>query len=238
MKKYRGVLFVALVLLGIILVVQIRSVTELGSDTAPSARELAITLEAERENNRLLRQTLQDLELDLSNRLRRIGENMGDDTLNDLIAAREHALFRAGLSAVSGSGIAITLNDAAAVGDMGVEAYIIHDSDVYSLLNELRVSGAEAISINGERILGMTKTVCAGPTILINNSRHPAPFEFKAIGDPQRLYEALDNSVAVNILRLYDIRVDIRIEQEIVINKYRIYDAPEVLVSKLEVVVQ
>lgn len=238
MKSYRALLFVLLMFFGIILVMQFRTVTDKVSNSGPTAREMAQTLDRERESGRVLRETLAQLEAEYAQRLRGLGENQGDEAFRELLVQRNHALFRAGLSNVRGSGISMTLNDAVAAGDFSIEDYIIHDSDVFILLNELRKAGAEAISINGERVLGMTKTVCAGPTILINNSRYPVPFEFKAIGDPQTLYQTMENSEAVNILRLYDIRVEIRIEPELEIGKHRVYGKLEDLMTGLEVVVQ
>ena len=63
----------------------------------------------------------------------------------------------------------ITMQDAQTAGDI-IEDYIIHDADITGILNELRGNGAEAISINGERILGTSKLVCAGPTIFLNKA--------------------------------------------------------------------
>src|SRR5690606_23984647 len=107
---------------------------------------------------------------------------------------------------------------------MNIEDYIIHDADITGILNELRSNGAEAISINGERILGTSKLVCAGPTIFLNKSRYPPPYVIKAIGDPDTLYNAIDQLSNVAIMRIYGIRVDIRKEYDMVIEKYRLYE--------------
>lgn len=236
MKQHRSLLFVVLMFFGIMLVMQFRTVMESGNASGPSARELAQTLETERETGKQLLDRLSALETDYGQRLEHLGEDEGDQAFRDLLDQRNEAFFLAGLTDVKGSGIVLTLNDAATPGDFAIEDYIIHDSDVFTLLNELRMAGAEAISINGERVLAMTKTVCAGPTILINQSRYPVPFEFRAIGDAQRLFDALDNSESVGILRLYDIRVDIRMEPEITIGRYRLYDTLDDLMTGLEVV--
>jgi uncharacterized protein YlxW (UPF0749 family) len=231
-------LFVVLMLFGIVLVMQFRTVMEQDSEGGPTARELAVRLDSERNAGKQLLETLSARETEYGDKLRRIGKNQGDSEFMALLAERDRMFFLAGLTAVKGSGIVMTLNDAAVPGEMALEDYIIHDSDIIPLLNELRMAGAEAISINGERVLGMTKTVCAGPTILINRSRYPVPFEFKAIGDPQVLYDALENSESVGVLRLYDIRVEIRIEPELTIGKFRTYDTMNELMTGLEVVVQ
>jgi uncharacterized protein YlxW (UPF0749 family) len=238
MGRYRSMLFVVLMLFGIFVVMQFRTVMEQDSGSGPTARELAERLDAERNAGKQLVESLSSMETEYGDKLRRIGKNQGDSEFMTLLAERDSMFFRAGLTAVKGSGIVMILNDAAVPGEMALEDYIIHDSDIVPLLNELRMAGAEAISINGERVLGMTKTVCAGPTILINNSRYPVPFEFKAIGDPEVLYEALENSESVGVLRLYDIRVEIRTEPDLTIEKYRIYDTMDELMTGLEVVVQ
>ena len=45
--------------------------------------------------------------------------------------------------------------------------YIIHDDDLLRVINELRAAGAEAIAINGERIVAMSEIRCAGPTLSV-----------------------------------------------------------------------
>jgi uncharacterized protein YlxW (UPF0749 family) len=116
--------------------------------------------------------------------------------------------------------------------------YIIHDADINAILNELRIHGAEAISINGERIIGTSRLVCAGPTIFLNVSRYPPPYVIRAIGDPDALYEAIDQMTSVAVMRFYGITVDITKEYGMVIEKYRLYQTIDQLLSGLEVVAQ
>lgn len=94
---------------------------------------------------------------------------------------------------LEGSGIIVKLSDAER------EMYewedpvnlIIHEEDVVAILNELRFAGAEAISINGQRIISNTKIKCAGPTITIDEHTYGQPFIIKAIGDPATLEAAV-----------------------------------------------
>lgn len=92
------------------------------------------------------------------------------------------------------------------------------------------------MAINDERILATSKQICAGPTILINQNRYPVPYVVKAIGDPDALYDAIEQSEAVIIMRIYDIQVDIRKESEIIIPRYRTYRNIRNMISGLEVV--
>lgn len=91
-----------------------------------------------------------------------------------------------GITDVTGDGIVIVLQDTLAVEDVNVgipvENYLVHDSDLKTLINELWNAGAEAISINGQRITSITSIVCDGNIIRINGETTTSPFEIKAIG--------------------------------------------------------
>ncbi len=70
-------------------------------------------------------------------------------------------------------------------------AYQITDIDLLLLVNELRAAGAEAISINGQRITAQTEIRSAANYILINDTQSGAPFTIRAIGQPSQLAGAL-----------------------------------------------
>ena len=63
--------------------------------------------------------------------------------------------------------------------------------DIYSIINELKNSGAEAISINDERIIFNSSIICNENNIEINGVIIQSPFEIKAIGDTKLLYNDL-----------------------------------------------
>lgn len=88
-----------------------------------------------------------------------------------------------GKTSVVGEGVIVTLSDNR---EMSIEA-----SDLRSLVNELRLAGAEAISINEKRVLNMTEIVEAGGNILVNEERVVSPYIVKAIGDQTYLSSAL-----------------------------------------------
>ena len=64
---------------------------------------------------------------------------------------------------------------------------IIHDSDIAAVVNELKASGAEAISVNDQRIAAVSPIRCVGPTIMVNFTPQAPPFVIKAIGNPKTL---------------------------------------------------
>jgi len=89
-----------------------------------------------------------------------------------------------GKNSVKGNGILITLTD--------TNNQKISSEDLRALLNELRLAGAEAISINGQRIVYDSYVVDIGGTyISVNGQRIVSPYEVKAIGDPTYLESGL-----------------------------------------------
>jgi|Deesub1362A_J573_1020465.scaffolds.fasta_scaffold04817_3 uncharacterized protein YlxW (UPF0749 family) len=80
--------------------------------------------------------------------------------------------------------------------------YIVHDYDLRILINALLRGGAEAISINNQRVVFSSSLRCVGTTVLCNAVRLAPPYEIKAIGDPEKMIEILnkdaDSSALIN----------------------------------------
>ena len=103
----------------------------------------------------------------------------------------EQLLRFAGLTAVSGPGVAVTMNDSSTRGGGDMNAYLVHAEDLLAVVNELHAAGAEAVSINGQRMVGNSAITCAGSIVMVNGVRVAAPFEIKAVGEPDVLQSAL-----------------------------------------------
>lgn len=89
---------------------------------------------------------------------------------------------------VSGPGITVTLTDRSGPGK-GSGA--VRDQDVAMVVNALWAAGAEAISVNGQRIGPDTFVRTAGSAILVNVTPVSSPYEVAAIGDANALSVAL-----------------------------------------------
>lgn len=129
----------------------------------------------------------------------------------------------AGLTNVRGAGLTILMEDSLADFGSGIDLnnYLVHDEDILKVVNELKSAGAEAISVNNQRIISMTEIRCAGTTIFINGERIGAPFTIKAIGDPAVLESAMTmRGGNVDILKEWGIRFTITREADIVVPKY------------------
>ncbi len=99
---------------------------------------------------------------------------------------------------VEGKGIIITVADNANVTSStigvleSISDYLIHDTDLLKIVNELKNAGAEAISINDERITSLTSITCDGNVVLINGNKVSSPFVIKAIGSKEGLLGAVE----------------------------------------------
>lgn len=94
-----------------------------------------------------------------------------------------------GLSEVKGPGVIITVEDSNMDINSSINAsyLLVHDKDILNIVNELKNAGAEAISINNQRVVSTTSIVCGGNIININGERIGSPFVIKAIGLPESL---------------------------------------------------
>jgi len=119
----------------------------------------------------------------------------GITTTKNLIKLLSDTKMLAGTSSVEGPGVIITLIDSpnAAKADptYPIDQLIVHYSDILFVVNELNNAGAEAISVNGHRIISNSSIRCAGTPILINNERVFPPYTIKAIGNSEDLNAGL-----------------------------------------------
>ena len=139
-------------------------------------------------------------------------------TLNSLIGTID----------VKGNGIVVTVADNSSVTTENVgmfdniSNYLIHDRDLLMLVNELKNAGAEAISINGERIINTTSITCDGNVILINGNKISSPFEIKAIGSQEALLGAIKRpgGYLEQQLQNYGLVTKVEKQENITIYKY------------------
>ncbi|WP_163101416.1 DUF881 domain-containing protein [Peribacillus alkalitolerans] len=111
--------------------------------------------------------------------------NMAEDT-------EKYRMFL-GKVKVKGTGVEVVLSDGEYdPSTENINNYIVHEHHVFSVINELYISGATAIAINGQRLDHKSYIVCNGPVITVDGNQHPAPFVITAIGEPDVLTQALN----------------------------------------------
>jgi uncharacterized protein YlxW (UPF0749 family) len=98
---------------------------------------------------------------------------------------------KAGTTALHGPGIEVKLDDSDRSPPSPDEAgaYRIHDSDLQLVVNGLFGAGAEAVAINGNRVVVTTPIRAAGDTIVVNFRPLSPPYRVTAIGADQRRFD-------------------------------------------------
>ena len=118
-----------------------------------------------------------------------LSQNADSDNITEQLKSINVLL---GNSEVSGQGLIITLKDASASTVKGnATDFIVHDGDLLEVVNALKNAGAEAISINDQRIVNPTAITCAGNIIKVNGEKLGSPFVIKSIGLTEKLKGAL-----------------------------------------------
>ncbi|MGI6778677.1 MAG: DUF881 domain-containing protein [Acetivibrionales bacterium] len=167
--------------------------------------------------------TLQKNNNDLSTRLQELTEEnrelenakAGGDELTQALQKRlDRARVFAGFTDVKGKGIIITIEN--------TEFASVDMYDIFDVINELRAAGAQAISVNDERIVATSEVREAGSYIMINGVQMEAPFVIKAISDPDKLERSLTLiDGIVEKLERWERKVSIKKSDEVIIPKVR-----------------
>ena len=116
---------------------------------------------------------------------------------------------RAGLTALSGPGLQVTLDDAPRRADGSLPSgaspddVIVHQQDVQAVVNALWAGGAEAMTIMGQRVVATSAVRCVGNTLLLQGRTYSPPFVIAAIGNPERMRARLAEEPGVEIFRQY-----------------------------------
>lgn len=118
----------------------------------------------------------------------------------------------AGLDAVRGPGVTVTLTDARRDADgrfprdASPDDLVVHQQDIQAVLNALWGAGAEAIALQDQRLIATSAPRCVGNTLLLNGRTYSPPYTVTAIGDPTALSAALAADPQIRLYKQYVIR--------------------------------
>ncbi len=127
-----------------------------------------------------------------------------------------------GLSEMKGEGIIIKLDDNRKVeGDeLNISQFLVHEGDLLHVVNELYNAGAEAVSINDNRVVTTTAILCDGNIIRVNGKIITVPIEIKAICSKSIYNTLIRPKGYLQIMKEQGVVVDISTSNEITIPKY------------------
>jgi uncharacterized protein YlxW (UPF0749 family) len=125
--------------------------------------------------------------------------NQVDDSQVAALQRRVDALREpAGLAPVAGPGLTVVLTDApksaidaASAAGVGVDELVVHQQDIQAVVNALWAGGAEAMTIQGQRVVSTTGIKCVGNTVVLHGVPYSPPYRIAAVGDQASLEASL-----------------------------------------------
>ncbi|MBH0161074.1 MULTISPECIES: DUF881 domain-containing protein [Fictibacillus] len=160
--------------------------------------------------NRELAGGLQNLQQNVEKKENKLADQ--EEISSKLVEDLKELRMVVGNVKVKGEGVEVTLQDSSYIPEgENPNDYIVHEEHIRSVIDELHVSGAEAIAINGQRISHDTYIACIGPVVSVDGNQYPAPFVITAIGNSTTLEKSLNLYIVDKIV---NDGVEVRVEQE------------------------
>jgi len=133
------------------------------------------------------------------NRLsRKVGSHHVDRARQQAVALRGPV----GLNPVAGPGLTVTLNDTPPdvvptvlrdFPNITPDELVVHQQDIQAVANALWAGGAEAMTIQGQRVIATTGIKCVGNTVVLHDVPYSPPYVISAVGDPEAMLTSLDD---------------------------------------------
>ncbi|HLJ58653.1 MAG TPA: DUF881 domain-containing protein [bacterium] len=209
---------------GFVLAVQVRTERSIETSlqvTSGRLGEVAYRYQQAEQRQADLRERLAELRQGIADEEQRAAA--GREATAALAADLSRMRTLAGLSAVHGPGVLVTISDSTRALRPGEDPnlVLIHYSDVYAVVAALFAGGAEAVAVNGERVVGTTGISCVGTTILCNARRLAPPYRIEAIGDPHALRTVVTARGGIlDELRAFDFPVTVAVESDVRLSAY------------------
>lgn len=200
---------------------QQRNYESLNSPRKKDLIKVVSKLEGERDT---LKRQIEDNREQIAKHEKSAAQSQG--MLTTYIRELEQAKKAAGLTQIKGPGLIITLGDSQQYPkDDDPNNYVIHDYDIRLIVNGLWAGGAEAITVNGQRLISTSSIRCAGSTILINSTMLVSPYKIKAVGNTEKMLSILNSDkntkrLLNEIAGIYGLQVMIEQKSEVVIAGY------------------
>jgi uncharacterized protein YlxW (UPF0749 family) len=138
----------------------------------------------------------------------RLGERGVTPEETRLLEDAASAAVGAGFTQLEGEGVTVTLTDApvpTGLADLPTgttpDDFVVHQQDVEGVVNALWTGGADGLQIMDRRITNASAVRCVGNVIILDGQVYSPPFTITAVGDPERLRAALDESEQVSVYR-------------------------------------
>ena len=167
-----------------------------GGDPASLAQERAKAVDERQAEARHLRSDIEDLSASVSS-----------TTVKKFRADAKALEEPTGLTAVEGPGIRVTLNDAPRDANppdgTDPNMLFVHQQDIQAYVNALWAGGAEAVTLQGQRLISTTGIKCVGATVVLDGVPYFPPYVIEAIGDVASMNTAINTSPSTILFAQY-----------------------------------
>jgi len=158
---------------------------------------------------------------ELAGKLDSMHGRSSDAALAAMLRRAAELAGEAGMDPVHGPGLVVTLQDAQrdANGrfprDASPDDLVVHQQDIQAVLNALWSTGAEAIQMQDQRIIGTSVPRCVGNTLLLNGRTYSPPYTITAIGNAAAMQAALAAAPLVTLYKQYVVRFGLGYREEV-----------------------
>lgn len=213
-RRFKFEYFILSLMFGLMLMVQFNSPIQFGNDSSIISREIATEINKDRVELNTL-----ELKLDnLNKEYRKAERALENDKIDpELVILHRELKAVMGQEPLVGEGIIIKLE---ATEGQNI-AYDLESSRILlKLVNNVKINGGEAISINGQTLTARSEIVLAGNHINVNNVPISQPYEIKVIGNQRSLSDFFEkNSYYKSMLeKSLKIKMDVEKNRNITIN--------------------
>ena len=190
-----------------------------GSDLRPErSTDLASVVSSERRDAEALQERVAQLHRDVQ----RLTDELNDPQVDQTLAEVATLKGPAGLDPVTGPGITVTLadspDDVQQTSQQRIELLVVHQQDIQAVVNAMWLGGAEAVTIQGQRVISTTGIKCSGNVVRLHGIPYGQPYVISAVGDQDQLFDAIMASHYLQTYRYQSSLPDVRIGWDLELN--------------------
>ncbi|MEO5664842.1 MAG: DUF881 domain-containing protein [Nocardioides sp.] len=141
----------------------------------------------------------------LSSEIEQLSAGLGDRSVNRAQRDVETLSDPAGLTPRAGPAVKVTLDDAAddVLADETRDPLdvVVHQQDIQAVVNAMWRAGAQAVTIQGQRLITTTGIKCDGNLVSLQGVPYYPPYEIVGIGLPALMLDSLDSDAYLDIYR-------------------------------------
>lgn len=165
--------------------------------------DLASVVRAEREKTNELTTQVRDL----GEEIEQLSTRLGDRSVGRVQGEIETLVDPAGLTEKTGPGLQVTLTDAPeevrASYTGNPNDVVVHQQDIQAVANALWRGGAEAVTIQGQRLVSTTGIKCEGNNVTLQGLPYAPPYVIVGIGDITDMAASIDADEDIDLYRQY-----------------------------------